>query len=215
MSYNLLFNPPNKVCTKIEKNNLIQYLNCNYESNPNLVERAREFVQFQYSKLEYAGYDPGFDRQFDLNGFSQYFIALDENDEIIATSRIVSRGPFGLPIEYSYRSDTGKRTVIEDGNVAEMNSFAALSISVGIKVLILSAKYVLKQKFNSTYGLYDVERPAIGRLYNQFGAIESKLHSYKIYFPNYGKLTQGKIRPTEWAIQVSDISKIIAKISHM
>ncbi|EMO60185.1 hypothetical protein LEP1GSC133_0099 [Leptospira borgpetersenii serovar Pomona str. 200901868] len=96
-----------------------------------------------------------------------------------------------------------------------MNSFAALSISVGIKVLILSAKYVLKQKFNSTYGLYDVERPAIGRLYNQFGAIESKLHSYKIYFPNYGKLTQGKIRPTEWAIQVSDISKIIAKISHM
>ncbi|EKO87545.1 hypothetical protein LEP1GSC020_0585 [Leptospira interrogans serovar Grippotyphosa str. 2006006986] len=192
----------------------IQYIGCTYDSNPDLIEHSREFVQLQYSKLGYVGYNPEFDRQFDLNGFSQYYIALNENEEIIATSRIVFRGPFGLPIEYSYREDTGERTIIEDGNIAEMNSFAALSISVGIKVLILSAEYVLKKKFISTYGLYDVERPSIGKLYNRFGAVDSHLHPYKIYFPGYGKYKHGKFKPTEWTIQVSDKSKIIAKISH-
>ncbi|WP_078126159.1 LBL_2463 family protein [Leptospira alexanderi] len=196
MSYNLLFNPPDKVCNKTEKNNLIQYLNCNYESNPILIERAREFVQFQYSKLDYVGYDPNFDRQFDLNGFSQYFIALDENDEIVATSRIVSRGPFGLPIEYSYRSDTRKRTVIEGGNVAEMNSFAATRMNVGSKVLSLSTDFLLKRNFTSTYGLFDIDRSAMGKLYNRIGAIESFLHPYLIYFPDYGKLVQGNVKPT-------------------
>ncbi|QOI53063.1 LBL_2463 family protein [Leptospira interrogans] len=190
----------------------IQYIGCTYDSNPDLIEHSREFVQLQYSKLGYVGYNPEFDRQFDLNGFSQYYIALNENEEIIATSRIVFRGPFGLPIEYSYREDTGERTIIEDGNIAEMNSFAASSMLAGIKVLILSGTFVLEQNFKSTYGLYDLERPKVGKLYNKLGAIESKNYPYSIYFPTYGKIEHGKFRQSEWVIQVSDIPKIIAKI---
>ncbi|EMY76853.1 hypothetical protein LEP1GSC060_3485 [Leptospira weilii serovar Ranarum str. ICFT] len=192
----------------------IQYVGCTYNSNPGLIERAREFVQLQYSKLGYVGYNPEFDRQFDLNGFSQYYIALNENEEIIATSRIVSRGPFGLPIEYSYRSDTKKRTIIEDGNVAEMNSFAATKMNVGSKVLSLSTDFLLNQDFTSTYGLFDIDRSAMGKLYNRIGAIESLLHPYLIYFLDYGKLIQGNVSPTLWKVQVSDKAKIIAKKCH-
>ncbi|EKR54229.1 LBL_2463 family protein [Leptospira interrogans] len=199
---------------KTQSNNSIQYISCNYETNIKLIERAREFVQTQYSKLDYIGYDPEFDRQFDKNGLSQYFIAINSDEKILATSRILTRGKFGLPIEYAIRKDTEERLKLEDGNISEMNSFAALSISVGIKVLILSAEYVLKKNFISTYGLYDVERPSIGRLYNRFGAVDSNFHPYKIYFPGYGKYKHGKFKPTEWTIQVSDKSKIIAKISH-
>ncbi|EMO28344.1 hypothetical protein LEP1GSC170_3964 [Leptospira interrogans serovar Bataviae str. HAI135] len=36
--------------------------------------------------------------------------------------------------------------------------------------------------------MYDVERPTIGKLYNRFGAVDSKSHPYKIYFPGYGKI---------------------------
>lgn len=151
----------------------IQYIGCTYDSNPDLIEHSREFVQLQYSKLGYVGYNPEFDRQFDLNGFSQYYIALNENEEIIATSRIVFRGPFGLPIEYSYREDTGERTIIEDGNIAEMNSFAATKMSAGSKVLSLSTDFILNRNFTSTYGLFDIERSAIGKLYNRIGAVES------------------------------------------
>ncbi|AMX59116.1 hypothetical protein LBK6_12460 [Leptospira borgpetersenii serovar Hardjo] len=45
-----------------------------------------------------------------------------------------------------------------------MNFFTTLFISVGIKVFILSAKYVLKLKFHSIYGLYGVERLVLGRM---------------------------------------------------
>lgn len=192
----------------------IQYIGCTYDSNPDLIEHSREFVQLQYSKLGYVGYNPEFDRQFDLNGFSQYYIALNENEEIIATSRIVFRGPFGLPIEYSYREDTGERTIIEDGNIAEMNSFAATKMSAGSKVLSLSTDFILNRNFTSTYGLFDIERSAIGKLYNRIGAVESSLHPYLIYFPDYGKKTQRSISPTLWKIQVSNKTKIIAIKCH-
>ncbi|EKR74720.1 LBL_2463 family protein [Leptospira noguchii] len=200
--------------SKTESNNSIEYIHCNYETNVKLIERARNFVQTQYSKLDYIGYDPEFDRQFDKNGLSQYFIAIDSEKKILATSRILTRGPLGLPIEYAIRQDTKERLKLENGNIAEMNSFAALSVSIGIKVLILSAEYVIKKKFITTYGLYDVERPTIGKLYNRFGAVDSKSHPYKIYFPGYGKNKNGKFIPTEWIIQVSNISKIVAKLSH-
>ncbi len=192
----------------------VQFIGCTYETNPELIEKSREFVQLQYAKLGYVGYNAEFDRQFDLKGYSQYFIALDKEEEIIATSRIVSRGPFGLPIEYSFRSDTGKRTKIEEGNVAEMNSFAATKMSAGSKVLSLSTDFLLKRDFTSTYGLYDIERSAMGKLYNRIGAVESPLHSYLIFFPDYGKETKGNISPTLWKIQVSDKTKIIAKKCH-
>ncbi|XDD51242.1 hypothetical protein AB3N59_05595 [Leptospira sp. WS92.C1] len=206
--------PSLSLIENIEIRNDLSFLSCNYESNPDLIERAREFVQLQYSKLGYVGYDPEFDRQFDLNGYSRYFIAVNHSEEIVATSRVLTRGPFGLPIEYSLRNDTNEKTILENGNIAEMNSFAASSMAAGSKVLSYSTDFLLEQGFSSTYGLYDIERPAMGKLYNRIGAVHSELHPYKIYFPSYGKVDHGSMTPTIWGIQVSDVAKIIAKKSH-
>ncbi|XDD52545.1 hypothetical protein AB3N59_20220 (plasmid) [Leptospira sp. WS92.C1] len=177
-----------------------------------MIEKARTFVQDQYSKLGYVGYDSEFDRQFDLNGLSQYFIGFDNEQNIVATSRVLTRGPAGLPIEYASRKNSEEKVYLGPGKISEMNSFAASDMAAGLRVLVMSAEYVLQKKYDATFGLYDVERPAVGRLYNRFGTVESKEHPYSIYYPNYGKLEAGEIRPTEWAIQVSDYSKIIAKI---
>nr|WP_243394856.1 hypothetical protein [Leptospira adleri] len=182
--------------------------------NPEVVEKARSFVQEQYSKLGYVGYDSDFDRQFDLNGFGRYFIALNEKNTIVATSRVLTKGPNGLPIEYALRKDTGQKMQLGTGNIAEMNSFAATSMKEGTRVLLMGAEFVFEQNYEATYGLYDVNRPGVGKLYNRLGAVDSKDHPYKIYFPGYGKIESGKLNPTEWAIQVSDYSKIIAKIRH-
>ncbi|TGK18835.1 LBL_2463 family protein [Leptospira stimsonii] len=195
-------------------NHTCEYISCTYETNPEIIEHARSFVREQYSKLGYVGYDSDFDRQFDLNGFGRYFIALKEKNTIVATSRVLTRGPNGLPIEYAIRKDTEQKMKLEAGNIAEMNSFAATSMKEGTRVLVMGAEYVLEQNFEATYGLYDVNRPGVGKLYNRLGAVDSKGHPYKIYFPGYGKIESEKIIPTEWAIQVSDYSKIIAKIRH-
>ncbi|RHX90291.1 hypothetical protein DLM76_20385 [Leptospira yasudae] len=188
------------------------FLMCNYETNARLVEKARTFVQDQYSKLGYVGYDADFDRRFDLNGLSQYFIGIDDEQNIVATSRVLVRGPEGLPIEYAIRKDSEEKVDLGNGNISEMNSFAASNMTAGLRVLVMSAEYTVQQNFDATFGLYDIERPSVGRLYNRFGTVESKDHPYTIYYPNYGKLEAGEIRPTEWAIQVSDYAKIIAKI---
>ncbi|PKA02543.1 LBL_2463 family protein, partial [Leptospira ellisii] len=194
-----------------ETRNQIEYLCCSYQDEKELIELSRNFVKDQYSKLGYIGYNTDFDRLFDFDGYSRYFIAINKNREILATSRVVWRGPHQLPIEYAFRSDTNEKIEFEKGNIAEMNSFAAVSMSAGFRVLSLSTDFLLEKDFDATYGLFDTEKPAMGKLYNRIGAIKSTAHNYSIYFPDYGKLFHGKIIPTNWEIQVSDKAKIIAK----
>ncbi|PJZ29124.1 LBL_2463 family protein [Leptospira kmetyi] len=211
MSHKLLTNQQTNPIQKAEKNTTL-YLTCNYETNPILIEKARTFVQSEYSKLGYVGYDAEFDRQFDRNGLSQYFIGIDNAQNIVATARVLTRGPLGLPIEYAIRKDSEQKVELGKGKISEMNSFAASNMTAGIRVLVMSAEFVLQQNYDATFGLYDTERPSVGRLYNRFGTVDSKDHPYLIYYPNYGKIEAGIMRPTEWAIQVSDYTKIIAKI---
>ncbi|MDV6237144.1 hypothetical protein CH379_016045 [Leptospira ellisii] len=141
-------------------------------------------------------------------------MAVDLDDTILATSRVVMKGPYGIPIQYALREDTGEQIKLGGSNIAEMNSFAATSISAGIQVLLLSAEFIVRRKFDETYGLYDSERPAMGRLYDRLGAKDSVEHSYRIYFPDYGKEKNSKLIPTYWKIQVSDMEKLIANKCH-
>ncbi|WP_345702357.1 hypothetical protein [Leptospira yasudae] len=103
-------------------NDRIEYVICSFEKEKSLIENARTFIQNQYSKLEYLGYDADFDRRFDKNGLSRYFIAINTKEEILATSRVVIKGSFGLPIEYGFFYGNDTKVALEGNKIAEMNS---------------------------------------------------------------------------------------------
>ncbi|EQA55153.1 hypothetical protein LEP1GSC052_2062 [Leptospira kmetyi serovar Malaysia str. Bejo-Iso9] len=189
----------------------IEYVVCSFKKERSLIEKARTFIQDQYSKLEYVGYNADFDRMFDIDGSSRYFIAINAKEEILATSRVVTKGRSGLPIEYGLFCGNHAKVILEGNKIAEMNSFAAAALKPGNKVLSMSTDYTLEQDFETIYGLFDIERPTIGKLYNRFGAVLSEKLQDPIYFPGYGKLIQNKIVPAKWRIMVSDKSRMIAR----
>lgn len=198
--------------TEIKSNdNNIEYIICSFKKERSLIEKARTFIQDQYSKLEYVGYDADFDRMFDKDGLSRYFIAISSKEEILATSRVVAKGPFGLPIEHGFFHSNNAKIKLEGNKIAEMNSFAAAKLKHGNKVLSMSVDYGLECDFETTYGLFDIEKPTIGKLYERIGAVTSQKFLDPIYFPGYGKLIQNKIVSTKWKIMVSDKSKMISR----
>ncbi|MCG6170199.1 LBL_2463 family protein [Leptospira sanjuanensis] len=188
----------------------IDYVTCCFSKEKPLIERARAFIQNQYAKLGYVGYNADFDRMFDEDDASRYFLAINSKEEILATSRIVMRGAVGLPIEHGLFYGSNEKVILEDGNIAEMNSFASTSFKIGNKVLSMSTDFILEKDFKITYGLFDLEKPSIGKLYSRIGAVHSPKYAVPIYFHGYGKQFQNKIVSTKWGIMVSDKSKIIA-----
>lgn len=79
----------------------------------------------------------------------------------------------------------------------------------------MSVDYALECDFEIIYGLVDIEKQTIGKLYNRLGAVTSQKFQEPIYFPGYGKRIQNKIVPSKWRIMVFDKSKMISRKRRM
>lgn len=193
-----------------KQNNLTCYM-INGDNSSEIINKLRSLVKETYQKLGYVGFSDNFDKSFDKNSF--YFFVQNENNDIKAIQRlIIKKHNTKLPLEMacinSVSSNHNLHYTINELNVAEITS-SIFSSAKAFKLSYICMSFLgTKMNINKAYALLDVNMLSLRKLYEKIGWVKSQEFYEPIYFPDYGKIVNGKFIPTQWEIMELTESKI-------
>ncbi len=171
--------------------------------NRDVAGKIKTFVKEAFEKAGYSGYSIGYDDQFDSH--SDYFYVSDANGKILATSRVTDKtGTDPIPFEKALKEGGGRYKVEEVGHVGDINSFVFASFKALPILYAAVARFAEVKGIQKGFCLLDEAQDRIKKIYLGGGFKYSKKYSEKVYFPDFGVLVNGILKPTLWSIMEID-----------
>lgn len=202
--------------TLLEKREKISIYSVDIYQNYPQVKKLRAFIKDIYSKRGYMGFSDLCDLYYDY--YSKWFYAENDKGELLATMRLVLKDKNNLiPLEMGIVDSKTKSRYVVDAKhkVADINSFCFKRLH-SIELLNGNiAKFCIKNNINTLYCMCDLLVPTIHKLYQRIGCLDSKTYNHPVYFPGYGRITNGEFSSTKWNIMeipLTQLKKIAAKI---
>ncbi|MGB9612569.1 MAG: LBL_2463 family protein [Candidatus Margulisiibacteriota bacterium] len=201
----------------IDQTNSLICASSSIHQDSGFIEQIRSSIKSKFFAKGYHGFSDEYDRYFDP--FSIYFYVSNKSKEIHAVQRVIHKTPQNLlPLEKALikGSEKNKRYTIDEQDTVEISSFLFKSAR-SIDLLVFSiAHYGKLNRIKKAYALLDIDSKSLEKIYGRFGWEESMKYNTPVYFPDYGKISNGRFEPTLWKVlelPEEKISKIAENIS--